>query len=80
MKKDEYTHKSVPLLESMCELEANFESVVGEYYKNAPNEKSKKNTILYEEMISMLYSFESTVDNMKMKLDNPDFISTLDMK
>lgn len=64
----------------MCELEANFESVVSEYYKNAPNEKGKKNTIFYEEMISMIYSFESAVESMKMKLDNSDLISTLDMK
>ena len=80
MKKNEFTHKSVPLIESMCELEANFESVISEYYKNAPNEKGKKKTIFYEEMISMIYSFESTVESMRMKLDNPDLISTIDMK
>ena len=80
MKQKEWTHKSLPLLESLSELEAKFESLVLEYYKNHPDEKGNKNDIFYSEFISMIYSFESTVDSMRMKLDNPDLISTIDMK
>ena len=53
-------------------------SVVSEYYRNAPKEKGKE-TVFYREMMNMIYSFESTVDNMKMELENPDLISTIDI-
>lgn len=79
MKKNEYTHKSVPLLESMYEIEANFESIVHDHYKNAPKEKGKK-TIFMLEMINLIYGLESTIESMRMKLDNPDFRSKIEMK
>ena len=79
MKKTEYTHKSVPLLESMYEIEAKFESIVYDYYKNAPKEKGKK-TIFYNEMINLIYGLESTIESMRIKLDNPDSISKIEMK
>ena len=62
----------------MLRIEAYFESVVSEYYRNAPKEKGKE-TVFYREMMNMIYSFESTVDNMKMELENPDLISTIDI-
>ena len=79
MKKDEYTKKSLPLLERMLRIEADFESVVSEHYRNVPKEKGKE-TAFYREMMGMIYSFERTVQNMKMELENPDLISTIDMK
>ena len=78
MKKNEFTKKSLPLLERMLRIEAEFGSVVSEYYRNAPKEKGKE-TVFYREMMNMIYSFESTVDNMKMELENPDLISTIDI-
>lgn len=65
-------------MERMLRIEADFESVVSEYYRNAPKEKGKE-TVFYREMMNMIYSFESTVDNMKMELENPDLISTIDI-
>ena len=62
----------------MLRIEADFESVVSEYYRNAPKEKGKE-TVFYREMMNMIYSFESTVDNMKMELENPDLISTIEI-
>ena len=48
MKKNEFTKKSLPLLERMLRIEADFESVVSEYYRNAPKEKGKE-TVFYRE-------------------------------
>ena len=49
MKKNEFTKKkSLPLLERMLRIEAAFESVVSEYYRNAPKEKGKE-TVFYRE-------------------------------
>ena len=62
----------------MLRIEADFDSVVSEYYRNAHKEKGKE-TVFYREMMNMIYSFESTVDNMKMELENPDLISTIDI-
>ena len=80
MKQKEYTNESLSLLKSMFELEAKFESIVLEYYKNYPDEKGNKNDIFYIEYSNMIYSFKSTVDSMRMTLDNPDLISIHDMK
>ena len=63
----------------MYEIEANFESIVNNYYKNAPIEKDEK-TIFYNEMINLIYGLESTIESMRMKLDNPDLISKIEMK
>ena len=79
MVKNGYTNKSLPLLERMLRIEADFESIVSEYYKKSPKEKGKE-TVFYREMKNMIYSFESTVENMKAELENPDLISTHDMK
>lgn len=65
-------------MERMLRIEADFDSVVSEYYRNAPKEKGKE-TVFYREMMNMIYSFESTVDNMKMELENPDLISTIEI-
>ena len=40
---------------------------------------SIEKTVFYIEMKNMIYSFESTVDNMKMELENPDLISTIEI-
>ena len=63
----------------MYEIEANFESIVNNYYKNAPKEKDEK-TIFYNEMINLIYGLESIIESMRMKLDNPDLISKIEMK
>ena len=63
----------------MYEIEANFESIVNNYYKNAPKEKDEK-TIFYNEMINLIYGLESTIESIRMKLDNPDLISKIEMK
>ena len=39
MKKNEFTKKSLPLLERMLRIEADFESVVSEHYRNVPKEE-----------------------------------------
>ena len=40
----------------------------------------KKNEYTHNEMINLIYGLESTIESIRMKLDNPDLISKIEMK
>lgn len=72
MTEQEFKERSQALMKAAFLTKYEFITLLNDYYKDAPDERGKKDTAFYRAMAYALDTFSCGVSNLRCRIDRPD--------